>query len=290
MNFGLKSTLTLLFAISLSFGALTDEAAAQGPFIKKLRSFNKGRPLLPFIPESKPEKPPKQPTLAQKPTPAKAGSAGASGSRTPTPARQPTPAKDPSRVNRPTPANAGSGSAPQPSADQTAAAKGFGMRIQQSGERFFISQVDTRGNAAAAGLRRGDLIVNIGGAPVKVVEEYEAIAKAMKGGDRVEFEVARRGNKPEKLDVQFGKAPAIKQPVDNSSNEMNVGTSAPANPEPIRYQPKRYEPPVGSGLQSVYEGNEKPSSVFTPTPAPRTGGNRVQSLEQLDFPALELDR
>ena len=166
--------------------------------------------------------------------------------------------------------------------DQSLAAKGFGMWVQESRKRFYISQIDPRGNASAAGLQRGDLIVNVGGAPLKVIEEYASIAKAMRGGDRVEFEISRRGSKPKKVALQFGKAPPVKQPPVDTRDEK-IRTPVPAAPV-VRTRP-RYEPDSTSGLRSVYEGSGTPSSVFEPTPAARIDN---QSLE-IDLPSLELD-
>lgn len=293
MKFGLRSTVVLLFVCSLTVGAITEETAAQGPLLTKLRSFNGGRPLLPFVPESKPIKPPaKEPTLAKKPATATKKS---TASRTPTPAtkKETTSLKKPTLAKEATTgANASTaaqtkkfGDDRQTKVDQTLAAKGFGMWIQESRERFFVSQINPRGNAAAAGLQRGDLIVNIGGAPLKVLDEYAAIAKAMRGGDRVDFEVSRRGSKPKEVAVQYGKAPPVKQPPLDKRTEQ---VSTPASPTTIVRKPARYEPEATSRLRSVYEGSGTPSSVFEPTPARRSGHREVEPLE-IELPSLDFD-
>lgn len=270
MKFRVKSTSILFVALVAFVGANTEEAAAQSKLIKRLRSFNKGKPILPFVNDGQ------QPVRV-------------AGGRAPTPAKKLPDLKKGSGTRGPTLANKKSntaGSASKGTAaktDQRLSAKGFGMKIQQSGERFYVSEVASRGNAAAAGLRRGDLIVNVGGAPLKVVEEIESIAKAMRSGDRVEFEVSRRGSKAEKVFVQFGQAPKVEQPKDEPQREV-----APATPRTVVKERPRYVPEAG-GLRSVYDGAETPSSVFEPTPAPR-GSNRVESLGgSLDLPALELD-
>ena len=127
------------------------------------------------------------------------------------------------------------------------------------------------------------MIEEVGGAPIKVLDEFEAIAKAMQGGDRVEYTVSRRGSKPGKVLVQYGKAKPVKEVVESKVDLSPIELK----PAPVtRVQPNRYEPTVGSGLSSVYEGTEKPSSVLTPTPAP-TRSNRVESLSEFDFPALD---
>ena len=260
MKFRVKSTSILFVALVAFVGANTEEAAAQSKLIKRLRSFNKGKPILPFVNDGQ------QPVRV-------------AGGRAPTPAKKLPDLKKGSGTRGPTPASKGTAA----KTDQRLSAKGFGMKIQQSGERFYVSEVASRGNAAAAGLRRGDLIVNVGGAPLKVVEEIESIAKAMRSGDRVEFEVSRRGSKAEKVFVQFGQAPKVEQPKDEPQREV-----APATPRTVVKERPRYVPEAG-GLRSVYDGAETPSSVFEPTPAPR-GSNRVESLGgSLDLPALELD-
>ncbi len=277
----------ILFSVVFAVGSFPmDEAAAQGPIIRRMREkLNRGKPLLPFISESaapKAKAPAKQPTLA---------------TRNPTPTRKaPTPArKAPTQATTPTlakPNVVGKGqkkypsiklqSNPQAAANATVGNAGvsreFGMKIQSSGEAFVVSQVDPRGNAAAAGIQRGDVVTAIGGAKLLAVEEFDAIVEAMGGGDRVEFEISRRGQKAQKMVVQFGQHEEPE--ADEEVSKFEVAPSITSTPEG---HSDRYVPSVGSGLKSVYDGSQKPSSVLTPTPAP----NRVESLEALDFPALD---
>ena len=114
------------------------------------------------------------------------------------------------------------------------------------------------------------------------IEEFEAIADAMGGGDRVEFSVSRRGSKPETVAVQFGEP----EPVDEEeeSAKFNVAPAKKSGSVTKRSFTDRYEPPVGSGLKSVYEDSAKPSSVLKPSPAPTPAG--IRPLE-LDLPALD---
>ena len=311
MNFGFKTAL-ILFSVSIALGAFPiDEVSAQGPLVKGLRNrLNNGKPLIPFVGDMeqafRPQPQPpnrlspaaaaaKKPTPAAKPNPA--GRTPAPSSRVPTPAtRRPTPAT-------PTPASRASGSgtkyppikleSPERTAapataekpTQKLAAAGFGMSIQQYGEGFVVAQVDPRGNAAAEGVRRGDVIENIGGAPIRDIAEYEAVGKAMSGGDRVEFELSRRGSKPQKMMIQFGKAAPVP-----ASEPMDVAPNLePAPSEPIVTQRRERYEPTGSGLKSIYESGDTPSSILSPTPAP-TPANRVQSLGELDYPALEIEK
>jgi len=97
--------------------------------------------------------------------------------------------------------------------------------------------------------------------------------------------VSRRGSKPAKVNVQFGEIPpADESNEDEAPNRIEVRPALDPSPA-VRPLP-RYEPEIGSGLKSVYEGSNKPSSVFEPTPAKKPQPNRVKSLEELDFPAL----
>jgi len=302
MKFGLKTAL-ILSSILIVLGSVPAEASAQGPIVRGLRNrFNDGKPLIPFVgdmeeafrPQSQPPNrlsPAAQAAKDKARAPNPAGRAPTPASRVPTPATRPTPGRTPTPAGKNSqqkypPIKLESRDDKREPVSQDQAAAGFGMAIQKSGELFFVSQIDPRGNAAAAGLRRGDVIENIGGAPIKVVEEYAAIAKAMRGGDRVEFEVSRRGSKPEKVIVQFGKAKPVEQPEE--PNQIEVAPSyepTPAAPTK-RTITDRYEPKTRSGLRSIYDsGDNKPSSILSPTPAP-TPANRVESLE-LDLPALD---
>ena len=270
----LKNILFLI-AVVFAFGAFqVEDASAQGPIIRKMREkLNNGRPLLPFISDSeldKPKAPTKKPTLAAKPQPKK----------TPTPAtRAPTPAKQLEkfpRIKLDSGASAASNNSNRNS--QIVRSEGFGMAIEKAGESFVVSQVNPQGNAASAGVMRGDIVTGIGGAKLTAIEEFEGIADAMSGGDRVEFDVSRRGSKTQKVIVQFGQ-------LDESKEEESAKFEiAPSTTN--RSFSDRYEPSVGSGLESVYDGAQKPSSILTPTPAPTTS-NRIESFEELDFPALD---
>lgn len=299
MKIALKAAL-VLFAGLMVLGAFpVEEASAQGPIIRGLRNrLNDGKPLIPFVADMEESFKPQPPNrlspaakAAKQPTPAKTNKAAERpASRTPTPAtrpeRNPTPAtREPKQKYPPIKLQSSGDETQQKMPSQKLAAAGFGMAIQQSGDSFFVGQIDPRGNAAAAGLRAGDLIENVGGAPIKVIDEYEAIGKAMRGGDRVEFEVSRRGSKPEKVFVQFGQPEPTKESEEPNKIEI-APTYEPTPAAPTsRTITDQYKPQSGSGLRSIYDKPDKPSSILAPTPAP-TPANRVESLE-LDLPALD---
>lgn len=289
---------SILVASAVFFGLgtfPTEEASAQGPIIRKMRErLNNGKALLPFVEgmesasrdaakreaERRAEASARNRLTPATKTPTRASG---SGTKAPTPARQqPTPASK--AEQKPTIKLQSPGTNPQ-----AIASKGFGMELQAQGDDFFIGRIDPRGNAAEAGLRRGDLIEEIGGAPIQVMEEFDAIAKAMRGGDRVEFKVSRRGSKAEKVVVQFGEPAPVEESNEEAPNKIDIlprDFDSSATPTRRRLS-DRYEP-VGNGLNSIYDGQAKPSSILEPTPAPKRA-NRVESLSELDFPALELN-
>ncbi len=112
----------------------------------------------------------------------------------------------PDRASRPThaiPPVAGPGSAGRP--------RHLGLRVVQASDNqdaagLLIEQVDPQGAGAVAGLRRGDVIVSVGGIEARNEADLTSIAKIMQPGDQVEFEILRRGQ-PKKILVQFGDVP-----------------------------------------------------------------------------------
>ena len=88
-------------------------------------------------------------------------------------------------------------------------AVGMGMEIQvDKNDRFLVVQVDPRGNAAKAGVQRGDMVVKIGGSDLKTKEELTEIIKVLGEGDQMEFQLSRKGKIKEVL-IQFGEAPVV---------------------------------------------------------------------------------
>ncbi len=97
--------------------------------------------------------------------------------------------------------------APQVSGD--AIDLGINIRVLGKGDQakgLLVEKIDERGLGARSGLRKGDLIVGIGGIGVVSEDEFNSIASVMRAGDQIEFEINRKG-KSQKLQVQFGDAP-----------------------------------------------------------------------------------
>jgi hypothetical protein len=227
--------------------------------------------------KSKPD--PKKKDDAKKPTKADPRSKAAnSKGATPTPAkrtakRAPTPATrpqatNPSQNNLPLALNkyaprSASAAAAVPAkndirknAKQTPA--GFGMQIESKNEQLIVTKTDSKGNAAEAGVRKGDVLVMVGGVEIGSMEELEEITKILGNGDQLEFEIARRGQKKKVL-IQFGEAP----------EEGEVVIARPETPARkvgnYNFLPEPAESSTG-GLHSVLNGNQNRSGNPWATP------------------------
>ena len=106
---------------------------------------------------------------------------------------------------------------------------GISIRAIGTGDQakgLLIEKINERGFGAKSGLRKGDLIVGIGGIDANSEEEFNSIASVMRAGDQIEFEVNRKG-KSEKIQVQFGDAPdsGPDLEIDSSSSPGRAGGS-----------------------------------------------------------------
>lgn len=85
--------------------------------------------------------------------------------------------------------------------------EGFGLKLDTNrNDELFVAGIDPRGNASQAGLKRGDVVLEIGGVVATTVEEYDQISKAMSPGDQMEFRIERHGQTDKKL-VTWGELP-----------------------------------------------------------------------------------
>ena len=122
----------------------------------------------------------------------------------------------------------------------SATRKGFGLVLDINRDKeLYVTQVDPRGNAAQAGIRRGDVVLEIGGLVATSIEEYEQISKAMNDGDQMEFRI-ERGGRTDKMLVTWGQAP---DPEDNEVASQG-NTPKSANSRTNRYE---FVPPRSSG-------------------------------------------
>ena len=101
----------------------------------------------------------------------------------------------------------------KPSVRETAKARpsgptrnGFGFSVAENDNgQIVVSNVERGGNAAEAGIRRGDRIKEIGGIEAATAGEFDEIAKIMSAGDQMEFKIARSGQQ-KTLTVQYGES------------------------------------------------------------------------------------
>ena len=129
-----------------------------------------------------------QSTAGRSPTPLNNSPA----SRTPYQAgRTPTPKSSPATIYN---QQKSASYRPKSSTPKTGNRKGFGFRITDNDkDQLIVTSVDRSGNAAEAGLARGDQVTEIGGIEANSAEEFDEIAKIMGEGDQMDFKIRRGG-------------------------------------------------------------------------------------------------
>ena len=214
----------------------------------------------------------------------KEGSKAKSGPQNPADAKQPTLA-DPLR-NEPSPADnrfvpnrnlnpiAGIKKLPLSPLGSGVKRQGFGMSVKlDRDDQLVVSNVDPNGNAARAGVRPGDQVLEIGGMEATTVEEFEEISKIMSAGDQLELQF-KRGGKTEKILVQYGETPeAAEQTLQDSELGPSGNVGAPKSN--VDFAPPRQEPGNGP-LRSVLDDEPNPKS-------PNAFGASFGSRQQIDF-------
>ena len=144
---------------------------------------------------------------------------------------------------------------------------GFGLRLDTNrNDELYVASVVPGGNAAKAGIRRGDTILEIGGVEATSVEEYDQISKAMSEGDQMEFRIERHGQ-TDKMLVAWGEAPDL----ENLETTTDLGP-APRKNSDGKERNYDFVPPAGGG-KSVLDG----SSVRG---KPVSSSNQVQQLSR----------
>ena len=96
--------------------------------------------------------------------------------------------------------------------------------VMDKDENLVVAQVIANGNAAEAGIRRGDMLVKAGGVELTSIEEFEQIEKILGAGDQLELSVARNGQTG-KVMLQHGQSPSLE---DMDSQNGNAPTGAAA--------------------------------------------------------------
>ena len=283
-----------------------DRRFGNGRFLKRLRDEVTER--------TKPD--PKKKENAKKPTKADPRSKGTNAKNAPTPAKRsakgaPTPAARPSaqasQRNRPSVANPYGQQRPASAAaavkskndirkETQQLSQGFGMQIQSRGEQLVVTKTDSRGNAAEAGVRKGDVVLSAGGAAIGSVEELEEITKILGKGDQLEFEVARKGQKKKVL-IQFGEAPeedevVITKPETPAKQVSNYDfLPAPAEPSASSLRSVLNDNSLQSGQRTPANVNRIPRPILLAKPAPRQSVSETQAMvEQQRLQIQQLQR
>ena len=143
---------------------------------------------------------------------------------------------------------------------------GFGFQISLAGsDRLVASSIERNGNAAEAGLRRGDQIIEIGGIEASTVEEFDEISKIMGQGDEMEFKI-RRSGKVQTLSVRYGQLPKLEDVEASNSSSVTESNSSSSSSSAQRYD---FAPPRSSGTQNG-GGIKSSNSVLSPTSSSST--------------------
>jgi hypothetical protein len=147
---------------------------------------------------------------------------------------------------------------------------GFGMQLDLKSEKFIVTKIDTRGNAHKAGLKKGDVILKVGGNELGSLEEFEEITKVLDQGDELEFAVESRGKKKD-LRIQFGTASEVAEVIKSSQ---------PKKENDYRFVPDG-DDNSQTGLHSV---------LGQPTDAQRAGDQQRRQIEQMQKEIQRLKR
>lgn len=141
--------------------------------------------------------------------------------------------------------------------------KGFGLKLDTNrNDELFVAAIDPRGNAAQAGLRRGDVVLEIGGVVATTVEEYDQISKAMSPGDQMEFRFERHGQTDKEL-VTWGEAPDLEDVDVEELGSAPQSLTSSSNKSSSRTRNYDFVPPRESqqGSQSVLNSSAARSNA-----------------------------
>ena len=141
-------------------------------------------------------------------------------------------------------------------------------------DELYVSGIDPRGNASESGIRRGDVVLEIGGVVATSVEEYDQISKAMSEGDQMEFRIERHGQ-TEKMLVAWGEAPDLEdidvEDLDEAPSRSTSSSSRKRNYDFV---------PPNEGSKSVLNSGGSSGGSKAARAASYGSGNQVQQLSQ----------
>lgn len=156
------------------------------------------------------------------------------------------------------------------------------MLLELRAKKLVVTQLNPRGNAHEAGIRKGDVVIDAGGMELGSLDEFNEVADILGQGDQLEFEITRRGKK-EKVLIQFGTAPKEGEIVKAKPAKANDYSFVPETDETSR-----------SGMRSVVEPpQQSKKNRIKPQPVPQpirtsqlqvlnrnAGSNDQQTIDQ----------
>lgn len=176
----------------------------------------------------------KQQLQSRTPTPLRSTNQPSAATRTPTPLTPKTPSRSTyhnprSSTLKSPPATVYNSKKPtsyRPRSTSSASRNGFGFRITGNDkDQLIVSSVDRAGNAAEAGLVRGDQLIEIGGIDASSTEEFDEIVKIMGQGDQMDFKI-RRAGRERKMTIQFGVIPEPPEGTESSTAQSALSSSS----------------------------------------------------------------
>ena len=151
------------------------------------------------------------------------------------------------------------GTAPAPEAAERGYLGAVVDDREDRGRGVRIERVIPGGPAEKAGLRKGDLITDLGGIRIRQIADFAGILEQRAPGSRLTFEVLR-ADKRERMDVVFGsrsgKLPAgtmedLRAPLDL---RPSGGLITPTTPQPPKPQPPKDLAPASKAAQPAGDG------------------------------------
>ncbi len=165
--------------------------------------------------------------------------------------------------------------------------KGFGLTLEEKGEQLVVDSVARNGNAAEADFKRGDVILEIGGVPVKSIAEFDDITGILGEGDQVEVSVSRNGKEEKRL-LQNGSIPdaeAMPAPMTHAPATQAVPRGPSLVPslanDFVPSMAPDQDPPFTQQLPGSAEQNEIGSSVLANPGSVQQSGQKNAALLQM---------
>jgi Do/DeqQ family serine protease len=148
-------------------------------------------------------------------------------------------------------------------------AASFGVRER---EGVLVADVMKGGPAEAAGLRAGDVIVELSGVKIREVPDLQRRVAAVAPGQTVPVRVVREG-KPQRLDVRIGEMPA---------EDPTAPVSVDPEPEGFGLQIEALAPDAAERLGVPFSQGLLVTDVATGGPAERAGLRRGDVILEID--------